>query len=130
MYIGGMDETVQAGVFRVIADERRREILWLLAEGGEQGVTALVVATGLPQPAVSKHLAVLREAGVVAVRRQGRERMYSVNAEALRPVHEWAKRFERYWADQAQRIRERAERMAAVRWGVIGPEQHTKEGTA
>lgn len=117
-----------ADVFNAIAEGRRREILEVLADRGEQAVGSLVVTLGLPQPTVSKHLAVLRDVGVVAVRRRGRERMYSLNGEALRPVHEWAEMFERFWSHKADRIKERAERTAAARWGLIAPDEGNKNG--
>jgi DNA-binding transcriptional ArsR family regulator len=55
---------------------------------------------GLPQPQISKHLRVLREVGVVHVREDGRQRFYSLNAEALRPIHDWVKDYERLWSDR------------------------------
>ena len=79
------------------------------AGGGELQVNALVESLGWPQPQVSKHLAVLRQVGLVSVRRQGRERMYCVNGEALKPIHDWAKTFERFWTHQLDRIKQRAE---------------------
>lgn len=102
-----------ADVFNAIAEERRRAIVELLAEGGEQPVGVIVSSMGMAQPAVSKHLAVLRDVGVVSVRRRGRERVYSLNAESLRTVHEWASMFERLWSHKADRIKERAERAAS-----------------
>jgi DNA-binding transcriptional ArsR family regulator len=68
-----------------------------------------VVAVGLDQPSVSKHLGVLRRVGLVRVRRNGRHRLYRTNAEALKPMHDWTKTFERYWSHQLQRVKERAE---------------------
>jgi DNA-binding transcriptional ArsR family regulator len=62
------------------------------------------------QPSVSKHLRVLRDVGLVQVRREGRQALYRTNAQALRPLHEWTGRFERYWRRQMLRIKERAER--------------------
>jgi DNA-binding transcriptional ArsR family regulator len=96
-------------VFEAIAEPRRRAIIQLLASEGEQGVGAIVSAIGSPQPAVSKQLAVLRDAGVVAVRRRGRERLYRLEAEGLRSVYEWAGMFERLWTHKADRIARRAE---------------------
>ena len=55
----------------------------------------LVHVLGLPQPQVSKHLRVLREVGAVAVREDGRHRLYRVNAGALKPIHDWVKTYER-----------------------------------
>jgi DNA-binding transcriptional ArsR family regulator len=95
-------------VFNAVAEPRRREILTLLVVK-ELPVGAIVTALRLDQPAVSKHLRVLRDVGLVNVRRNGRHKFYSTNAPALRPVHEWAETFERYWKNQLSRIKERAE---------------------
>jgi len=94
--------------FNAIAEPRRRQILTFLAVG-ERQVGEIVLAIGLDQPSVSKHLGVLREVGLVHVRRNGRHRMYRTNAEAIRPLHEWTGTFERYWQHQLNRIKERAE---------------------
>jgi DNA-binding transcriptional ArsR family regulator len=94
--------------FNALAEPRRREILAYLAEI-ERPVGDLVEKLGLEQPSVSKHLKVLREVGLVRVRRNGRHMLYRTNAEAIRPVHEWTKRFEKLWAHQLMRIKERAE---------------------
>jgi DNA-binding transcriptional ArsR family regulator len=104
-----------ADVFNAIAEPRRREILELLARRGGLAVGALVVALGLPQPAVSKHLGVLRKVGVVAVTRHGKQRLYSLEAEKLKTVHDWVKAFEDLWGHQLDRIKERAERRARER---------------
>ena len=76
----------------------------------ERPVGDIVVALGLAQPSVSKHLRVLRDVGLVDVRRDGRQVFYRTNAEAIRPLHEWTSRFERYWRNQLTRVKERAER--------------------
>jgi DNA-binding transcriptional ArsR family regulator len=99
-------------VFNAIAEPRRRQILDLLAGAAERDVTELIVATRLPQPAVSKHLAVLRRVRVVSASRRGRRRVYRLNPGALKPVHEWIKAYERFWNHQVDRIKERAERKA------------------
>jgi DNA-binding transcriptional ArsR family regulator len=99
-------------VFNAIAEPRRRQIVELLAQRGALAVGALVLTLGLPQPAVSKHLGVLRKVGVVAVIKQGRERVYNLEAEKLKTVHDWVKAFERLWDHQLDRIKERAERRA------------------
>ena len=70
------------------------------------------MALGLAQPSVSKHLRVLRDVGLVEVRRDGRQVFYRTNAEAIRPLHEWTSRFERYWRNQLARVKERAERQS------------------
>lgn len=66
----------------------------------------------MPQPAVSKHLGVLRRVGIVSVSRHGRRRLYRLNANELKPVHDWAKTFEPFWTHQLDRIKDRAERKA------------------
>ncbi|MDB5343802.1 MAG: sdpR 3 [Schlesneria sp.] len=100
-------------VFNAIAEPRRREIIGLLAGGQARSVNDLVEAMGLAQPAVSKHLGVLREVGVVSVQQDGQRRLYSLNASELKAVHDWASQFERFWSAQVDRIKERAERKAA-----------------
>ena len=69
----------------------------------------IVAAIGFEQPSVSKHLRVLKEVGLVTVRRDGRNMLYRTEAEALRPLHEWTGTFERLWTHQLNRIKERAE---------------------
>lgn len=69
----------------------------------------IVDSLGLEQPSVSKHLKVLREVGLVTVRRDGRHMLYRTNAEAIRPMHDWTSTFERYWRNQLARVKERAE---------------------
>jgi DNA-binding transcriptional ArsR family regulator len=97
--------------FNAVAEPRRREILDHLA-GAELAVGDLVVRLNLEQPSVSKHLKVLRNVGLVRVRRNGRHMFYRTNAEAIRPLHEWTKTFERLWGNQLARIKERAEAKA------------------
>jgi DNA-binding transcriptional ArsR family regulator len=98
--------------FNAVAEPRRREILSYLA-GAERPVQEIVTALGLEQPSVSKHLRVLRDVGLVRMRCQGRQKLYRTNAEAIRPLHQWAGTFERYWQHQLNRVKELAE--AAVR---------------
>ena len=97
-----------ADVFNAIAESRRRDILVFLA-GSERPVGEIVDELGLGQPSVSKHLKVLREVGLVEVRRDGRQMLYRTNADAIRPLHEWTSTFERFWRHQLSRIKERAE---------------------
>ena len=85
--------------FNAIAEPRRRQILDVLA-AGERPVNDLVDATGLAQPQVSKHLRVLREVGAVDVREDGRRRLYRLNGQALKPIHDWVKEYERTWSDR------------------------------
>jgi DNA-binding transcriptional ArsR family regulator len=96
--------------FNAVAEPRRREILSYLA-GAERPVGEIVVALGMEQPSVSKHLRVLRDVGLVRMRCQGRQKLYRTNAEAIRPLHDWAGTFERYWQHQLNRVKERAEAM-------------------
>jgi DNA-binding transcriptional ArsR family regulator len=99
--------------FNAIAEPRRRAILSYLALR-ERPVGDIVVALRLEQPSVSKHLRVLKKVGLVRVRRVGRNMLYSVNAEAIRPLHEWTGTFERLWRDQLLRVRDRAEAAAKL----------------
>ncbi len=94
--------------FNAVAEPRRREILEYLAES-EREVGQIVVALRLEQPSVSKHLRVLREVGLVRVRRNGRHMLYRTNPQAIRPLHEWTQTFEKLWTHQLNRIKERAE---------------------
>lgn len=95
--------------FNAVAEPRRREILSYLALQ-ERPVGDIVATLGLEQPSVSKHLRVLRDVGLVNVRRNGRQMLYRTNAEAIRPLHEWTSTFERFWRHQLNRVKERAER--------------------
>jgi DNA-binding transcriptional ArsR family regulator len=94
--------------FNAVAEPRRREILNYLALQ-ERPVAEIVGRLGLPQPSVSKYLRVLRDVGLVHLRRDGRQKLYRINGEAIRPLHEWTSTFERFWRNQLRRIKERAE---------------------
>ena len=107
--------THPADVFTAIAEPRRREVIAVLTNGHEYAVNEIVLRMKMAQPAVSKHLGALRKAGVVTVVKRGQHRMYRLNAEALKPVHDWVKIFERYWAQQVDQIKQRAERKALER---------------
>jgi DNA-binding transcriptional ArsR family regulator len=85
--------------FNAVAEPRRRQILDALADG-ERPVNDLVQALGLKQPQVSKHLRVLREVGAVEVRDVGRQRLYRLNGEALKPIHDWVKNYEQSWNER------------------------------
>src|ERR1700730_15808368 len=95
-------------VFTAVAEPRRREILNYLAIQERPGGD-IVAAIRLKQPSVSKHLRVLLDVGLVDVRRDGRRMLYRTNAEAIRPLHEWAGQFERFWRHQLNQVKERAE---------------------
>jgi DNA-binding transcriptional ArsR family regulator len=92
-----------ADAFNAIAEPRRRQILDVLA-GGERPVNDLVLELGLAQPQVSKHLRVLREVGAVEMREAGRQRLYRLNGEALKPIHDWVKSYERSWSERFEQL--------------------------
>jgi DNA-binding transcriptional ArsR family regulator len=94
--------------FNAVAEPRRRAILSFLALQ-ERPVGDIVTALRFEQPSVSKHLRVLKDVGLVTVRRDGRNMLYRTEAEALRPLHEWTETFERFWRHHLSRIKERAE---------------------
>lgn len=110
--------TTTSDAFNAVAEPRRREILIYLAQR-ERPVGDIVITLRLAQPSVSKHLRVLRDVGLVRTRREGRRILYRTNAEAIRPLHEWTKTFERFWGHQLLRVKERAEKAA---------ERNTEEG--
>ncbi|MFI5286473.1 MAG: ArsR/SmtB family transcription factor [Candidatus Dormibacteria bacterium] len=89
--------------FNAVAEPRRRQILDLLA-AGDRPVNDLVAELGLPQPLVSKHLRVLREVGLVAVRDLGRQRVYSLNGHPLKPIHDWVRAYEESWSQRFDRL--------------------------
>ena len=102
-------------VFNAVAEPRRREIIGLLSDGREWAVNDVVVRAKLAQPAVSKHLGVLRKVGVVTVVKRGQHRMYRLEAAQLKPIHDWVKTYERFWTSQISRIKQRAEQKAMDR---------------
>ena len=100
--------TTTSDAFNAVAEPRRREILLFLA-ATEHPVGDIVAAIGIPQPSISKHLRVLHDVGLVRMRCHGRQKLYRTNAAAIRPLHEWAATFERYWNHQLLRVKELAE---------------------
>jgi DNA-binding transcriptional ArsR family regulator len=91
--------------FNAVAEPRRRQILDALA-GGEWPVNDLVSRLGLAQPQVSKHLRVLRAVGLVAVRDEGRQRLYRLNGRPLKPIYDWVKTYERSWNERFEALDE------------------------
>ena len=92
-----------ADVFNAVAESRRRQILDVLADG-EHSVNRLVEILGIDQPQVSKHLRVLREVGAVGVRGEGRQRLYRIHSAALRPIHDWVRKYEQLWTERFDRL--------------------------
>ena len=99
--------------FNAIAEPRRRDILNYIAMQ-ERSVSEIVDALEMEQPSVSKHLKVLKEVGLVDVRREGRQMLYRVNGSAIRPLWEWTSTFERMWRHQLTKIKENAERKTGL----------------
>jgi DNA-binding transcriptional ArsR family regulator len=102
-------------VFNAIAEPRRREIVGILQDGRDWAVNDVVAKVQLAQPAVSKHLGVLRKVGVVAVVKRGQHRLYRLQPIQLKPIHDWVKDYERYWNHQIDSIKDRAEKKAMQR---------------
>jgi DNA-binding transcriptional ArsR family regulator len=100
-------------VFRALADPTRRAIFEELSRQGEQTVHALTRYAGVSQPAVSKHLTVLKRAKLVRHRRAGRETHYRAQPEALGPVVEWLKVYGAFWRERFDRLEAVLERMDA-----------------
>src|SRR5688572_14351730 len=89
--------------FNAVAEPKRRQVLQTLGTD-ELSVNELVKKLGWTQPMVSKHLKVLKQVGLVSERRLGRQRMYRVNAEKLKPIFDWVSPFEQYWNDRFERL--------------------------
>ncbi len=90
-------------VFRALADPSRRAIFERLTKGEAPG-RDLIPRAGISQPAVSQHLAVLREAGLVTERREGRLVYYRVDPKGLRPLVDWIARYQAFWVDRVDRL--------------------------
>ena len=99
-----------ADAFNAVAEPRRRQILDVLA-GGERPVNDLVGLLAMAQPQVSKHLRVLREVGLVEVRDEGRQRIYRLNGQPLKPIHDWVKDYERSWEESFEALDELLEEL-------------------
>ena len=98
-------------LFKSLADPTRRAIFEGLVKGGEQPVHVLTTLARVSQPAVSKHLGVLKEAGLVGDRRRGRETFYVARPEALRPLADWVSEYGRFWNDHLDRLEDLLKRM-------------------
>jgi DNA-binding transcriptional ArsR family regulator len=91
--------------FNAVAEPKRRKVLEIMGTE-ELSVNEIVERLGWKQPMVSKHLGVLKEVGLVSERRAGRQRLYRVNAERLKPIYDWVAPFERYWSESYDRLDE------------------------
>jgi DNA-binding transcriptional ArsR family regulator len=104
-------QAVADDIFKAVADPTRRAIFEHLAEGGEQTVHALTDRAGVSQPAVSKHLAILKTARLVRDRREGRETHYSAQPGALKPMIDWMSHYGAFWRDRFDRLESLLKRM-------------------
>ena len=98
-------------LFRALGDPTRRALFERLAGGGEHTVHALTGPAGVSQPAVSKHLAVLKSAGLVRGRRDGRETHYSAEPNALAPLVDWMAHYGAFWEGRINRLEDLLKRM-------------------
>ena len=98
-------------LFRSLADPTRRAIFERLCRGGEQTVGALTARAGVSQPAVSKHLGVLKQARLVRDRRQGRQTNYSAQLGALAPLIDWTSQMARFWQSRFDHLEDLLKRM-------------------
>src|SRR3974390_2786310 len=98
-------------LFRSLADPTRRAIFEQLCRQGEQTVGALTVRAGVSQPAVSKHLGVLKQAGLVRDRHEGRQTYYSAQLGALAPLIDWASQMAGFWQNRFDRLEDLLKRM-------------------
>jgi DNA-binding transcriptional ArsR family regulator len=104
-------QAVTDNVFRALADPTRRGIFERLARDGEQTVHALTGRAGVSQPAVSKHLTVLKRAKLVWHRREGRETHYSAQPQALAPLVDWMSVYGAFWRDRFDQLENLLKRM-------------------
>jgi DNA-binding transcriptional ArsR family regulator len=98
-------------LFRTLADPTRRAIFERLCRDGEQTVGALTADAGVSQPAVSKHLAVLRQAGLVRDRHEGRQTHYAAQLGALTPLVDWTSRMTGFWQSRFDDLEQLLKRM-------------------
>lgn len=97
-------------IFRALADPTRRAVLERLL-AGEKNATELREGLGISQPAVSQHVAVLREAGLIAETKDGRHVRYRLAPEGLAPVFDWLARYRAYWPARVERLKKLLEEM-------------------
>jgi DNA-binding transcriptional ArsR family regulator len=104
-------QAVTDNVFRALADPTRRAIFERLSRDGEQTVHALTHRSGVSQPAVSKHLTVLKRAKLVRHRREGRETHYTAQPQALEPLVDWMSVYGAFWRDRFDQLENLLNRM-------------------
>jgi DNA-binding transcriptional ArsR family regulator len=105
-----MDQTPDL-LFRTLADPTRRALFEKLCREGEQTVGALTAQAGISQPAVSKHLGILKQAGLVSDRHAGRQTHYSAQLEALAPLVDWTQQMARFWESRFDDLDDLLKRM-------------------
>lgn len=98
-------------IFRTLADPTRRALFERLCRDGEQTVAALTAQAGVSQPAVSKHLGLLKQAGLVSDRPAGRQTHYRAEPRALAPLIDWTKGMAGFWEDRFDRLEDLLARM-------------------
>jgi DNA-binding transcriptional ArsR family regulator len=103
--------TTDDTLFRTLADPTRRAIFERLCREGEQTVGGLTAQAGVSQPAVSKHLAALKRAGLVSDRHEGRQTHYSARIAALAPLIDWTSRMSGFWQDRFDDLEDLLKRM-------------------
>ncbi len=98
-------------LFKSLADPTRRALFERLSRDGEQTVRMLTDRSGVSQPAVSKHLGVLRQAGLVRARHRGRQTHYTAQPRALAPLVDWMTYYSSFWHDRFDRLEDLLKRM-------------------
>lgn len=98
-------------LFKALADPTRRAIFERLCRDGDQTVAALTARAGVSQPAVSKHLGVLKQAGLVRDRHEGRQTHYSAQPGALAPLNDWTSRMAGFWESRFDELEDLLKRM-------------------
>lgn len=104
-------QTAESDLFRALADPTRRAIFERLTRKGEQTVHALTGSFTVSQPAISKHLTVLKRAKLVRHRREGRETHYAARPQSLAPLADWVSRYGAFWNERFDRLESLLERM-------------------
>lgn len=98
-------------LFRTLADPTRRALFERLCREGERTVSALTAGAGVSQPAVSKHLGLLKRAGLVNDRQEGRQTHYSAQIRALAPLVDWTKDMSSFWEGRIDQLEDLLRRM-------------------